>query len=97
MATLTEPVRLSGLKQAAFVMKCLTRGQRMGEITMAFGGDEQLVDMWILFLKHNHWMECSNGRWSLTPKGAMWSKNIADRTKVTTQKYLIHSTLVESL
>jgi hypothetical protein len=97
MTTLTEPVRLSGLKQAAFVMKCLTGGQRMDEITMAFGGDEQLANLWLSFLRHNHWIVQDGRKWSLTPKGAMWSKNIADRTKVTTQKHPIHSTMVKSL
>jgi hypothetical protein len=64
-----NPIELVGLQEAVYVSRCLTEGQRTKEIEAAFRGDQQLVDMWILFLKHNHWIECSNGRWSLTARG----------------------------
>jgi len=63
-----NPIDLVGLQQAVYVSRCLTSGQGRKEIATAFGGDQQLVDMWILFLKYNHWIECSNGSWSLTEK-----------------------------
>ena len=62
-------MELVGLQQAVYVSRCLSEGQRRKEIAGAFQGDQQLVDMWILFLKHNHWIEFTNGRWSPTAKG----------------------------
>jgi hypothetical protein len=70
-------IELVGLKQAAYVLRCLVEGQSKKEVVSAFEEDEQLVDMWILFLKHNHWMEeSSNGRWSLTAKGQVWAGKV---------------------
>src|SRR5688572_2311693 len=73
MTTLIDPVRLSGLKQASYVMRCITEGQTEEKIAIALGGDVQLVAMWLSFLKHNHWMTEGNGGWSVTAKGTQWS------------------------
>lgn len=84
MTTVIEPGSLSGLKRAAFIMHLITTGQRMDEITVALGGDEQLVNMWFSFLRHNHWIiEASDG-WAVTAKGSMWNKKITDATNITT-------------
>jgi len=83
MATLIAPNRLSGLKQAAYVMDCITTDQTKDQIAIALGGDTQLVAMWVLFLEHNHWIVQDSNGWTVTPKGAMWSKNIADRKDTT--------------
>ena len=72
-----NPIQLVGLKQAAHVMRSLIKGQIKEEIVIEFGGDSQLVDMWILFLEHNRWMEKgANGRWSLAAKGQQWAGKI---------------------
>ena len=74
MTSTINPVEIVGLKQAAYVMECLTKGQNGDEITRMLGGDEQLVDMWVSFLKHNQWMTETMQGWSMTVKGAMWHK-----------------------
>ncbi|MFY3742136.1 MAG: hypothetical protein HMLIMOIP_002600 [Candidatus Nitrosomirales archaeon] len=72
MTTVIDPVRLAGLKQAVYVMECLVKGNNEEEIAIALGNDKQLVSMWILFLKHNHWIEETMGGWSITVKGQKW-------------------------
>lgn len=71
-----NPVQLAGLRQAVYVMGCLARGHSEEEIMRMLGGDEQLVDMWKSFLKHNQWVTESIKGWSITPKGTMWSTRV---------------------
>jgi hypothetical protein len=71
-----DPVRLTGLKQAAYVMGCIVRNDSEEQITRMLGGDEQLFDMWKSFLKHNQWMTETMQGWSVTSKGAMWGKRV---------------------
>jgi predicted transcriptional regulator len=71
-----DPVRLAGLKQATYIMQCLTTGQSGQQIAMALGGDEQLVSMWVSFLRHNHWIMKKREGWSVTSKGEEWTKKI---------------------
>lgn len=76
---MTHPFKLAGLKQATYISQCLAKGQDRAEVILSFGGDEQLVDMWISFLKHNHWVvEGTDGRWSVTPKGKIWNSRTKD-------------------
>ena len=70
-----DPLRLSGLKQAAYVLDCLQNGLDENEIASKFEGDRQLVKMWISFLRHNHWMERPDGKWTATAKGREWTNN----------------------
>ena len=64
--------KLVGLHQATFILKSLVTGQNKEDIVFEFGGDAQLVDMWISFLKHNKWIERNrDGEWSVTEKGLM--------------------------
>ena len=79
MTTVIDPLQLAGLKQATYVMKSLVKGYTEEEITKILGGDEQLVTMWILFLKHNHWIEATMEGWDTTSKGLEWSKRLASR------------------
>lgn len=51
-----EPWRLKGFDQARYVLESLVKGETFGAISRKFNGDEQLVQMWILFLRHNHFM-----------------------------------------
>jgi hypothetical protein len=60
------------LTQAVYVLKSLEDGISEKEIIEQFGGDEQLVQIWILFLFHNSWMEHPDGRWQATDKGKEW-------------------------
>jgi hypothetical protein len=71
--------KLAGLQQATFILKCLVTGQNKEDIVFEFGGDAQLVDMWISFLKHNKWIERNrDGEWSVTEKGLIWEKRKDD-------------------
>lgn len=71
---------LRGLKQAIYVMECLIKGQTKEQIVRTLEGDEQLVTMWISFLRHNKWMEETSGIWSTTLKGAKWSNRMSAQT-----------------
>jgi len=51
-----EPSRLKAFDQARYVLESLVKGETFGAISRKFNGDEQLVRMWILFLRHNHFM-----------------------------------------
>lgn len=74
MTLAIDPVKLAGLKQAAYVMQCLNKGQSTEQIAIALNGDEQLVTMWVSFLRHNHWVIEESGKWSITAKGENWNK-----------------------
>ena len=68
-----EPLKFIGLKQAAYISKCLVNGKSKKEMAIQLEGDRQLVEMWVLFLKHNRWIEESrDGSWSHTEKGRAW-------------------------
>lgn len=78
MTTVIDPIRLAGLKQAIYVMQRLTEGQSKEDISASLANDEQLVKMWILFLKHNHWIEEGLNGWSITAKGRTWCGKYVD-------------------
>lgn len=69
---------LRGLDQALFVLNCLCNGEIEDDIVLKFNGDKELVNMWVSFLKHNHWLyydavkEC----WAQTGKGKEWAKRV---------------------
>jgi hypothetical protein len=69
---LVNAIELVGLKQAAYISRSLVKGQSREDIVKSLDADTQLVDMWILFLKHNHWIEETVNGWSLTAKGQEW-------------------------
>jgi hypothetical protein len=65
-----DPLKLSGLHQAEYILSCMIEGQSREAIITKFKGDEQLVEMWTLFLVHNHWVERNQfGAIALTEKG----------------------------
>lgn len=66
-----EPKKLSGLKQAMYILDCLHDGLSEGQIIASCDGDGQLVKIWIDFLKDNRWVikDDANKRWVLTDKG----------------------------
>lgn len=75
-----DPIRLTGLKQATYVMQCLTKGQSEQQIANTMGDDKQLVKMWAFFLTHNHWMIREGEGWFTTAKGADWSRRRTPET-----------------
>ncbi len=69
-----EPAGLRGLEQAIFVLEELCGGEKKSELIRRMRGDKQLVDMWMNFLQHNHWITYDKGtrEWVLTEKGSRW-------------------------
>ena len=53
----SPPTKLSGLRQAVCIMKCLSKGEYFEQIVQKFDGDEQLVKLWMSFLLHNKCIE----------------------------------------
>ncbi|HEV8404269.1 MAG TPA: hypothetical protein VGQ13_00015 [Nitrososphaera sp.] len=51
-------------------------------MAVVFQGNKQLVSMWILFLKRNQWIKEKVNGWTVTAKGQMWSKRIANSTAI---------------
>lgn len=79
-----DPLRLSGLRQALYIAKCLQNGNTEHEIVEQFSGDEQLVKMWVLFLTYNQWAQPilddeNRQKWIFTDKGKIWLETIEDK------------------
>ena len=81
MTTTINPDRLSGLKQACFVIDSLVAHYNEEAIAQKLGGDAQLARMWILFLQHNHWVTETSGVWTITGKGSLWRNKVAVENK----------------
>ena len=69
---LDNPRNYSGLQLPAYILKCLARGDSQEQIASRFPEDGELVGLWVSFLRSNHWMEKSDGTWSITQKGQEW-------------------------
>jgi len=78
LTSIVNPVSLSGLTQALFVMEGVVKGHTEDQMAVVFHDDKHLVSMWILFLEDNHWIEQGLNGWAVTPTGQMWSKNISE-------------------
>jgi predicted transcriptional regulator len=79
-----NPSRLSGLKCAVYLLDDVTKNESRDEIVKKFDGDEQLVDIWVSFIRHNHWIEQKeSGQFVITEKGREWMKKLkVEGTKV---------------
>ena len=66
-----DPTALRGLMQAVYISERLCSGDSEEMVVARFGGDEQLVRMWISFLRHSRWAEYDlfSQRWTMTKKG----------------------------
>lgn len=69
---------LRGLRGAVFVANAMVNSKSKKWIVDKFHGDEQLVDMWSLFVRSNGWIEKNHPirGWKLTEKGRFWFKSI---------------------
>ena len=76
MTTVINRVPLAGLQQAVDVMDLLVKRRSVEVIARLPGFDEQLVTMLVLFLRHNHWMAKTDGRWAVTPRGMLWRSKV---------------------
>ena len=55
-------------------MRCLDSGEYVEQIVQKFGGDEQLVKLWMSFLLHNKCIQnpAIDHKWLITDKGKRW-------------------------
>ena len=65
--------RISRLRQAFYVLKCISDGRTGKEIVEEFDGDEQLVSIWINYLKERHYL---NNVSVVTNEGYAFLKNL---------------------
>jgi hypothetical protein len=73
MSARIDPTKLSGLKQAVYVMQCLVRNDTESNIVKNLGDDQQLYNMWKIFLQHNGWMARTERGWKMSTKGERWT------------------------
>lgn len=73
-----DPPSLRGLLQAVYVADCLCKGYLVSDLVSKFDGDDQLVEMWISFLKHNHWIyfDSPTTSWLMTEKGKRYAYDL---------------------
>ena len=66
-----HPERLSGLKQAMYVLSRLYDGAPEKSIVESCDKDRQVIEIWIEFLKERNWIirDSSNTKWELTEDG----------------------------
>ena len=70
-----NPKKLSPLETAAYVLACIHEGKGKEEIVQRFDDDEQLVSLWLTFLKANDWLEedhDSNNQLVVSEEGKQW-------------------------
>ena len=63
--------RLSALKQALYILKCVSEGRTRRDIIEEFDGDEQLVSIWINFLDEHGWLVEGSNELTVTENGRM--------------------------
>jgi hypothetical protein len=73
-----DPSRLRGLGQAIYILEEICGGKERNALIRKFHGDKMLVDMWMNFLQHNHWIRYDrySKEWVLTEKGKLWIEKI---------------------
>jgi len=68
--------RLSGLTAAIYILKCLSEGQSVKELSEKFGNNERSILTWIDFLKYNRFIEAVNSednvKLTVSAVGKMW-------------------------
>jgi hypothetical protein len=63
----------SVLKEAIFVLKCLSEGQRKQDIVDKLGSDKRRVSLWIDFAKDTHLLDqYHSDKWLISAKGRSW-------------------------
>lgn len=75
-----SPARLSGLKQATYILEQLAEGKMPPQIVDNLDNDSQLVEIWIDFLVDIKWIErdktCLEA-YTVTEKGKRWLAKLA--------------------
>jgi hypothetical protein len=66
---------LSGLKQAFYILKCISDGRTWNDIVEEFDDDEQLVSIWINYLKERNYLNAFS---AVTDEGYSFLNNFTD-------------------
>jgi hypothetical protein len=74
---------LSPLRQASYILKCISEGKTRGEIVEEFGGDEQLVLIWVNYLMERNYLNVSG----VTMEGYAFLRNLDSSTSEFTALY----------
>jgi hypothetical protein len=74
---------LSRIKQAIYILKCVSNGRTWNDIVKEFDDDEQLVSIWINYLKERNYLDAFS---AVTDEGYSFLRNFADSAvgKITT-------------
>src|SRR5215475_5259219 len=60
---------------AIYILKCINRGQSEKEISQTLDNNEQLVPVWVAYLKGVHWIKKDvNGNLLVSEQGKLWIK-----------------------
>ena len=66
---------LSRIKQAIYILTCISDGRTWNDIVEDFDDDEQLVSIWINYLKERNYL---NAFLAVTDEGYSFLKNFTD-------------------
>jgi hypothetical protein len=66
---------LSRIKQAIYILSCLSHGKTWNDIVEDFDDDEQLVSIWINYLKERNYLNPSS---QVTDEGHSFLRNFID-------------------
>jgi hypothetical protein len=70
----------SALGTAIYILKCISQGQSKKEIAYNLGNNDQLLNVWIEYLKRIHWLKEDdiNGNFLASEDGELWIKKYDD-------------------
>jgi hypothetical protein len=66
---------LSRIKQAFYILRCISDGRTWNDIVEEFDDDEQLVSIWINYLKERNYLNASS---EVTDQGHSFLRNFID-------------------
>ena len=66
---------LSRIKQAFYILKCISVGRTWNDIVKEFDDDEQLVSIWINYLKERNYLSAFS---AVTDEGYLFLRNFRD-------------------
>ena len=66
---------LSRIKQAIYILRCISDGRTRNDIVKNFDSDEQLVSIWINYLKERNYLNASS---EVTDEGHSFLRNFID-------------------
>jgi hypothetical protein len=66
---------LSRIKQAIYILRCISVGRTWNDIVKEFDDDEQLVSIWINYLKERNYLDAYS---AVTDEGHSFLRNFTD-------------------